>query len=170
MRVLLESRSTYQRLVVLATSVFLVTGCGDKGLDKPLPAVPESLKVIVPWPDGGRIPPKYTCDGSEQKPRVRVEGDAPHGVAIVMTDPDAPGVTFVHWTRWGGVEGKNSFGKIGYGGPCPPEGDQAHRYVITAYALDSKLRLGRGTGPDQVVDAIRRQAFESGSATGRYGR
>jgi phosphatidylethanolamine-binding protein (PEBP) family uncharacterized protein len=170
MRVLLESRSTYQRLVVLATSVFLVTGCGDKGLDKPLPAVPESLQVILPWADGDQIPRKYTCDGSEQKPRVRVQGRTPHGVAIVMTDPDAPGGTFVHWTHWGAVDGKNSFGKVGYSGPCPPEGDQAHRYVVTAYALKSKLRLARGAGPEEVVDAIRRQAVESGSTTGRYGR
>jgi phosphatidylethanolamine-binding protein (PEBP) family uncharacterized protein len=87
-----------------------------------------------------------------------------------MTDPDAPGGTFVHWTAWDGAEGKNSFGKVGYSGPCPPKGHSPHRYVVTVYLLRRKLSLPSGAAPDQVVAAIRKLAVASGSATGLYGR
>lgn len=87
-----------------------------------------------------------------------------------MTDPDAPGGTFVHWTRWDGNEGENSFGRTGYSGPCPPKGDKPHRYVVTVYVLESKLGLARGAKPDQVIAAVRKRATESGSSTGLYGR
>lgn len=87
-----------------------------------------------------------------------------------MTDPDAPGGTFVHWTRWDRVEGENSFGKKGYAGPCPPKGEQPHHYVVTAYALKSQLDLPAGAKPDQVVGEIRKLAVNSGSSTGLYGR
>jgi phosphatidylethanolamine-binding protein (PEBP) family uncharacterized protein len=170
LRVLLDVVPTYQRLVAVGIGLFLVTGCGDKGLDKPLPAVTSGLKVSMPWSDGARIPEQYTCDGADRKPAVRVTGAGSHPVAIVMTDPDAPNGTFVHWTRWGGVEGENSFGKTGYSGPCPPGGDKPHRYVLTAYALRSKLDLARGAKADTVVAAIRELALESGSSTGLYGR
>ena len=87
-----------------------------------------------------------------------------------MTDPDAPGGTFVHWTRWDGNEGENSFGKDGYAGPCPPKGNQPHHYVVTAYALKSQLDLPAGAKPDKVVGEIRKLAVNSGSSTGIYGR
>lgn len=88
-----------------------------------------------------------------------------------MTDPDAPGGTFVHWTRWdAGVEGENSFGKTGYSGPCPPKGDDPHRYVVTVYTLSRPLGLSKGAKPDSVVDAIEKRSVASGSTTGTYGR
>jgi Raf kinase inhibitor-like YbhB/YbcL family protein len=92
-------------------------------------------------------------------------------MAVVMSDPDAPGGTFIHWTRWGsGVEGRNSFGKTGYDGPCPPKGDAPHHYVVTVYALRAPLTLARGASPDEVLAAIKKQASASGSQTGTYGR
>ena len=78
-----------------------------------------------------------------------------------MDDPDAPAGTWVHWVLWnvapsttslpegvpkseqlddGSQQGRNSFGKIGYNGPCPPPG-QTHRYFFRLYALDTKLNL-----------------------------
>jgi phosphatidylethanolamine-binding protein (PEBP) family uncharacterized protein len=170
MRVLLDVSPTYQRLLVVATTLFLVSGCGDKGLDKPLPKATGTVRVSLPWPDGGRIPRAYTCDGGDRTPLVRINRPAPHGTAVVMTDPDAPGGTFVHWTRWDGNEGENSFGRTGYSGPCPPKGDKPHRYVVTVYVLESKLGLARGAKPDQVIAAVRKHATESGSSTGLYGR
>jgi phosphatidylethanolamine-binding protein (PEBP) family uncharacterized protein len=170
MRVLLDVSPTYQRLLALATTLLLVTGCGDKTLDKPLPAAPKTLQVSLPWTNGSKIPPTYTCDGVDRKPAVHVAGAGQHPVAIVMTDPDAPGGTFVHWTRWDGVEGENSFGKEGYSGPCPPKGDQPHHYVVTAYALRSELNLPAGAKPDKVVSEIQKLALNSGTSTGLYGR
>ena len=83
----------------------------------------------------------------------------------MLDDPDAPGGTFTHWltyglspgmTEWGRASwypypsggsapraGRNDFGKIGYGGPCPPPG-QKHQYVFRLLALDAKLTLRRG--------------------------
>jgi phosphatidylethanolamine-binding protein (PEBP) family uncharacterized protein len=171
MRVLLGVRlPTYQRFLALATAVFLVTGCGDKGLDEPLPKAGGGVKVTLPWADGAKIPRRYTCDGGDRVPAVRVSKGSGERLAVVMTDPDAPGGTFVHWTRWGSTEGENSFGRKGYGGPCPPEGDEPHHYVVTAYVLRAPLGLGAGAKPDDVVKAIRDKAVESGSSTGLYGR
>src|SRR5215212_4491950 len=145
MRVLLGLRPTYQRYLVLATGLFLVAGCGDKELDKPLPKPGGGVRVTLPWRDGGRIPKAYTCDGANRAPSVRVDKSTGKRLAVVMTDPDAPGGTFVHWTRWDDTEGENSFGRTGYSGPCPPKGDGPHHYVVTAYVLKSQLGLKRGT-------------------------
>jgi phosphatidylethanolamine-binding protein (PEBP) family uncharacterized protein len=170
MRVLLDVNPTYQRLLALATGLFLVAGCGDKGLDKPLPKASQGIQVSLPWPDGGRIPRQYTCDGGDRQPAVHIDRSAPHGIAIVMTDPDAPGGTFVHWTRWGNVDGQNSFGRTGYSGPCPPKGDKPHHYVVSVYVLKRKLGLPPGSKPDDVIAAIKKSASASGSSTGLYGR
>lgn len=88
-----------------------------------------------------------------------------------MTDRDAPGGTFIHWTHWdAGVEGRNSFGHVGYSGPCPPNGDKPHRYVITVYSLRHKLGLPRGAATNKVLSAIGADTVASGSTTGSYGR
>jgi hypothetical protein len=172
MRVLLDLRPTYQRFAAVGISVFFLAGCGDKHLDKPLPQASTHLRVRGPWPNGGRIRKRFTCDGAQRAPVLVVS--RPPGTkdtAIVMTDPDAPGGTFVHWTRWdSGTSGRNSFGKTGYSGPCPPKGDKPHHYVITAYALRRKLGLPAGSTPDKVVAAIRNASFASGSLTGLYSR
>jgi phosphatidylethanolamine-binding protein (PEBP) family uncharacterized protein len=171
MRVLLDLPQTYQRLSVLATSFLLLVACGDKGTQVTLPTAQGGVKVTLPWRDGGSIPRQYTCDGANRRPAVRVKANGPPSrIAIVMTDPDAPGGTFVHWTRWGTTEGRNSFGKTGYDGPCPPTGDSPHRYVVTAYVLKKDPGLPAGAEPGTVVAAIGKLATASGRVTGRYGR
>ena len=110
------------------------------------------------------IPSRFTCDGSNVSPPLAWK-DAPAGTksfALVVTDPDAPDpkapkTTWVHWVVYdlpaeatglreaipgkglppGTLEGSNDWGRIGYGGPCPPIG--RHRYVHTLYALDTVL-------------------------------
>jgi phosphatidylethanolamine-binding protein (PEBP) family uncharacterized protein len=150
--------------------VFLGSGCGSNAHEKPLPRSATHIRVMAPWAAGDRIPVRYTCDGNGQAPVVRatkVPGERDQ--VVVMTDPDAPGGTFVHWTAWGGAEGRNSFGETGYGPPCPPGGDKPHHYVITVYALESKLGLPAGSPPTRVLAAIRRKAIASGSVTGLFG-
>jgi phosphatidylethanolamine-binding protein (PEBP) family uncharacterized protein len=171
MRVLLAVGRTYHWCLVLASIPLLVSACGSKGLQKPPPTTARHITVSLPWRAGGTIPRRYTCDGAGLAPRVvaqRVPGEADQ--AIVMTDPDAPGGTFVHWTKWGRGEGRNSFGKTGYGPPCPPRGDKPHHYVLTVYALRRRLALAPGAAPNAVLAAIRPAALASGSTTGLYGR
>ena len=170
MPVLLEVPQTYQRLLALATGFLLLGGCGSSGATKPPPTGTGGIKVVAPWHNGARIPRLYTCDGANRKPAIKVSRSGPGGTAIVMTDPDAPGGTFVHWTQWGATEGRNSFGKTGYDGPCPPHGDKPHHYVITAYALKSALGLPQGADLRKVVAEIRKRASASGSITGLYQR
>ena len=106
-----------------------------------------------------------------------------------MTDPDAPGGTFIHWVLYDipavtrelpvGVpkqgqlsdnsrQGKNDFGKIGYGGPCPPGG--THHYVFSLYALDTTLGLPAGASRSQVESAMKGHVLARGELTGLYSR
>ena len=99
-----------------------------------------------------------------------------------MDDPDAPRGIFTHWVLWNisgntteikentspGVQGKNDFNKLGYGGPCPPSG--THRYVFKAYALDATLSLQQGSTKQQLESAIKTHVLESAELIGRYSR
>jgi len=138
--------------------------------------------------DGGSIPAVYTCAGRELAPPLRWRGvpRAARALALTMDDPDAPGGTFVHWVvvdlppgttalrRGAPPPGaralENSFGKRGYGGPCPPDGDRPHHYVFRIYALDAPLRLAASTSPGDARAAIGSHAIASGRLTGRFGR
>jgi Raf kinase inhibitor-like YbhB/YbcL family protein len=110
---------------------------------------------------GSRIPAKYTCVGKNISPPLHWS-HPPAGAkefALLMIDLDAPGGRFTHWaladigssTRElaagqvppGAVAGRNSFGKVGYGGPCPPAG-RPHRYVIELLALSRPLSVSQG--------------------------
>jgi phosphatidylethanolamine-binding protein (PEBP) family uncharacterized protein len=127
--------------------------------------------VTAPWRDGATIPRRYTCDGANAAPHVTSASVPGQGDrVIVMTDPDAPGGSFVHWTAWGAAEGRNSFGKTGYSGPCPPKGDKPHHYVITVYDLERPLGLPAGSSAKDVVAAVAGKAIAKGSTTGLYGR
>ena len=112
--------------------------------------------------EGADIPVRYTCDGDDISPRLTWSGvpDGARSLALVMDDPDAPRGTFTHWVVYDlpsdltelaegstqGVQGRNSFGRTGYGGPCPPPRDDPHRYRFTLYALDvPKLALPEPT-------------------------
>jgi Raf kinase inhibitor-like YbhB/YbcL family protein len=101
---------------------------------------------------GGTIPRQYTCDGRDVSPPLRWTAP-PRGTrsfSLTVTDLDARG--FVHWRlsriagpvrslgagTHAGVPGVNSFGRRGYGGPCPPRGSAPHRYLFTLRALDRR--------------------------------
>ncbi len=106
------------------------------------------------------IPSAYTCDESDVSPELRFE-DVPKdakSLVLIMDDPDAPRGTWDHWIVFNilpstakvgkgdeplGVSGQNSWGKEGYGGPCPPSG--THRYFFKLYALDTPLELPKAS-------------------------
>jgi Raf kinase inhibitor-like YbhB/YbcL family protein len=119
---------------------------------------------------GGTIPKRYTCDGEDVSPPLSWSGvaggagEAPAAYALIVDDPDAN--EFVHWVAVdipgastqlpegargsaAGIQGRNDFGRTGYGGPCPPRG-RAHRYVFQLLALSRTLGL-KGTPTAQDV-------------------
>lgn len=141
---------------------------------------------------GGNIPVRLTCDGEDVSPVLRWDG-APAGTrsySLVTEDPDAPGGTFTHWVLYdlpensrelpanlpqenqlpnGARQGRNSFGKIGYGGPCPPPGP-AHRYFFRLYALDAKLALAPGATGEALDRAMQGHVLAQAELMGRYKR
>ena len=122
---------------------------------------------------GGAISRRFTCDGADVSPALAWHG-VPEGtksLALVMDDPDAHG--FAHWLAYaipGSVtqlpegagspttqfmpQGTNDFGKIGYGGPCPPSG--THHYQFTLYALAAPLGVPGGARASTVRAALDR--------------
>jgi Raf kinase inhibitor-like YbhB/YbcL family protein len=135
--------------------------------------------------EGGNIPSKFTCDGSDISPPLQI-AEVPSGtksLALVVDDPDAPSGLFTHWMVWNispqtntieegstpkGVDGTNDFGKSGYGGPCPPSG--THRYYFKIFALDRELDLPPGTKRSQLDAAMKGHVVEQGELMGRYSR
>lgn len=124
---------------------------------------------------GGAIPERYTCKGDNMSPPLELVGtpDKARSLALMLHDPDAPSGEFVHWIVWnihpditsiaegrlpmGALQGRNDFGDVGYGGPCPPSG--THHYKFEVYALDSELDLPSGTGHREVMDMITAHAI-----------
>jgi Raf kinase inhibitor-like YbhB/YbcL family protein len=68
----------------------------------------------------------------------------------------------------GARQGRNDFGKIGYGGPCPPPG-KAHRYFFKLYALDSRLNLKARANKGQVERAMKGHILAEAELIGKYG-
>lgn len=120
--------------------------------------------------DGGDIPAKYTCAGADISPGISWEGVPPEteSLVLIIDDPDAPDpasprMVWDHWVLYnlpptltglpegvttdqlppGCGQGLNSWGRTGYGGPCPRVG--RHRYFHQLYALDTRLPAELGT-------------------------
>ena len=142
--------------------------------------------------EGSEIPARYTCEGQDVSPALTWEEPPAEtqSFALIMDDPDAPGGVFTHWVLFnlpadsrglseavptqpqlpdGSLQGKNDFGRIGYGGPCPPPG-RPHRYQFTLYALDQTLDLKAGASKKQVIDAMQGHILVQGRLTGTYQR
>ncbi len=132
------------------------------------------------------IPKKYTCDGENTNPSLAFS-NIPSGtktLALIMDDPDAPVGLWVHWTLWnispqtkeikedsvpnGAVEGMTNFGKPGYGGPCPPDGE--HRYFFKLYALDTELNLPTDADKGALEEAMMGHVLEKAELIGLYSR
>lgn len=140
--------------------------------------------------DGADVPVRYTCDGEDLSPRLTWSGapDGTRSFVLIMDDPDAPRGTFTHWVVYDippdetelaenvpngtiGISGRNSFGRRGYGGPCPPPKDEPHRYRFTLHALDIPSLALSGNVTREDVDAkIDAHVLRSAQLVGRYQR
>ena len=135
--------------------------------------------------EGGNIPSKFTCDGSDTSPPLQITGVPSEAKSLVLIadDPDAPSGLFTHWLVWNippqtnsiaegskpkGVQCTNDFGKSGYSGPCPPPG--THRYSFKIFALDRELDLRSGAKRSEVNAAMKGHVIAQGELVGRYAR
>lgn len=132
----------------------------------------------------GDIPARYTCDGDDVSPPLAIEGLPPETVSLVlvMDDPDAPAGTWDHWVAYDieptahipeaigslGTPGTNSWGRSGYGGPCPPRG--THRFVFAVYALDRRIGWDAGADKGAVLAEMHGHVLAEATLAGFYSR
>lgn len=150
------------------------------------------MRIFSPeFHSGNPIPSKYTCDGLDISFPLNWEKipDGTRSLAIIMDDPDAPSMTWVHWVIYnippaqtglpenvtreevlpdGSLNGRNSANRSGYGGPCPPSG--THRYFVKLYALDCILDQKAGLSKDELLDAMEGHVLEETQMYGTYSR
>ena len=141
--------------------------------------------------EGEMIPTRYTCDGPDVSPDLAWTGvpETTQSLALICDDPDAPMGTWVHWVLFnippgdrglpgeispdaalenGARHGTNDFGRLGYGGPCPPGG--THRYFFKLYALDTELDLASGITKAQLIEAMEGHILAEAQLMGKYSR
>lgn len=153
------------------------------------------MRITITSPaftQGSPIPAKYTCDGQDVSPPLKWSGmpAGTLGLVLICDDPDAPAGTWVHWILYnlppmpteltervpaeevltdGTRQGLNDFKRVGYGGPCPPQG-KPHRYSFKLYALDVELDLKPKASKAQVVAAMQGHILAEGELMGTYQR
>ncbi|MGC9119149.1 MAG: YbhB/YbcL family Raf kinase inhibitor-like protein [Thermoproteus sp.] len=180
-------------IAVVASAIVAFYSTRPTAVEKAGPArAVAAIEVYSPaFSNGSTIPTQYTCDGADISPPLAWRG-VPAGarsLLIAMVDLDAPGGEFVHWVLYNaspnltglpqgvppkgttqyGLQAVNDFGRVGYGGPCPPPG-KPHRYVIYVYALNSTLAMPPGAPARQVLQAAGPYVIGVGYTVGLYGR
>lgn len=139
----------------------------------------------------------FGCQGQNVSPRLKWV-NAPSGTksfAVTVYDPDAPtGSGWWHWLIFnisadvselksgagsqqgaqlpaGSLQSVTDYGKPGFGGACPPQGDKAHRYIFTVYALDAaKLELDQHASPALVGFVLNQHSIAKASLISYYQR
>ena len=186
------SRRVVLLLALLSIILLTVVACGSKA---PMPVKEAEVTLSLSgtaFKEGDQIPVKYTCDGQDISLPL-AWGEPPQGTqafALIVDDIDAPAGVFTHRVIFnipsdsrkleeaiatqaqlpgGALQGKNDFGRIGYGGPYPPAG-RAHRYQFTLYALDQPVDLKAGVSKKQLLAAIQGHILAQGQLTGTYQR
>ncbi len=139
----------------------------------------------------------FGCTGKNISPQLKWV-NAPKNTksfALTVYDPDAPtGSGWWHWVVFnipadamglatdagnpqknlapkGSVQSMTDYGKPGFGGACPPQGDKPHRYIFTVFALDvPKLDLDEKANAALVGFMLNAHAIEKASLISYYGR
>jgi Raf kinase inhibitor-like YbhB/YbcL family protein len=146
--------------------------------------------------NGQPVPQKYTSDGRNVSPPLSWT-NLPKGtkeLALICDDPDAPSAEpWVHWVIYklsanltslpenvpheaklasppGALQGKNSWGSIGYRGPEPPRGHGVHHYHFRLYALDAPLQVQSGLDKTALLKAMTEHVLAEGELVGTYER
>ena len=143
--------------------------------------------------NGGEIPRKFTCSGENVSPALSWMEAPSHtrSLALIVDDPDAPAGTWTHWILWniparetslpeavptnkesltsGARQGRNDFGRMGYGGPCPPPG-RPHRYFFRLYALGATPDLKPGATRSELESAMNSHVLAKAEWMGLFKR
>ena len=183
-------------VILLAIGIGVISAACSSQKQNQAEEAKEAIMVALTvtsqaFEESAGIPAKYTCDGENISPPLAWQG-APQGTksfAIISDDPDAPRGTWVHWVLYdlsattnelpeaiaptekiaaGGTQGLSDFGKVGYGGPCPPGG--THRYYFKVYALDAMLNLEPGATKKELLQAMEGHVLAEGALMGTYAR
>ncbi len=181
--------------ILVAVSILLFCSCKDSeqaDLGAAVGGKKMEIKITSSaFEDGALIPSKYTCDGEDISPPLQWASvpDRTRSIALIADDPDAPVGTWVHWVLFnlpaetrelaenippdktllnGAKQGVSDFGRIGYGGPCPPSG--THRYFFKIYALDTEIDLPAGTNKARLLKAMEGHILGRGQLIGKYKR
>ena len=179
-----------RKISLIMVLIVLLSGCisHQKGDEK------MKLEVNSVFHEGSFIPKKYTCEGADINPPLYL-AHIPSGaksMAIIVDDPDAPIGTFTHWIAWNippteqipegipkignvskpirMIQGRNDFGRIGYGGPCPPRGHGVHHYHFKVYILDTTLNLPPGASRKELERAMKGHIIQWSELVGLYER
>lgn len=147
----------------------------------------NNMKLSSPtFQNNQRIPEKYTCEGEDINPSLEVS-EIPRNaksLVLIVDDPDAPVGTWDHWILFniptnttkieedsipkGATQGKNSWNKNNYGGPCPPSG--THRYFFKLYALDKILNLDKNAKKSEIEKAMQNYILAKAELVGLYSK
>ena len=133
------------------------------------------------------IPKKYTCDDQDINPPLEISGVPAEAQSLVLIIHDSDAPVEGGWTHWilmdvdpgtaeiaedsvpaGAIQGRTSFGKPGYGGPCPPSG--IHHYGFRLYALDTRLMLDENAKKIDVEHGMEGHIIEQTTLVGLYQR
>lgn len=187
---------TTMRVVLLFAIIILILGIGYFALfqiqrsEKETILKPEAKgNMIITSPvfqNNAFIPSKYTCDGENVNPPLEIKNVPPaaKSLVLIVDDSDAPMDVWTHWAVWNiepkttlipeqsvppqAVEGKTSFGKPGYGGPCPPSG--THRYFFKLYALDAIIEISSQADKSALEKAMEGRILDKTQIIGLYSR
>jgi len=189
----------YTRRATLAlVGSLAVAGCGQGGDEGETTDYEESDSLSLSssaFEDGEAMPETYTADGADVSPPLSLSGvpDDAETLALVVDDSDAGEEPWVHWLLWnvpaetteipedvptaervemldGAVQGTNDFGDVGYGGPAPPEGDDAHSYVFRLLAVESELDVDPGASRQALDQELVAESLGATTLTGTYER
>jgi Raf kinase inhibitor-like YbhB/YbcL family protein len=151
----------------------------------------QKLVLQLPWTE---LPPRYTCDGDDISPPIRIEGlqEEVQSLVIAVYHPHETGCcSFCAWIIWNipptahipegisredeatlpvrGTQGLNDYGNVGYNGPCPSPGT-THRVNYKVYGLDAFLSLPGGSTPHIVIPAMKGHVLQFGETFAMYTR
>jgi Raf kinase inhibitor-like YbhB/YbcL family protein len=175
-----------------------IASAQDKGKKKG-GGPPPMIKIsVAAFPDGGRIPERFTCAAGLGSPSFAINwtggAGTPQSYVVILHDPDPVinrSVTDVlHWaifdipgTAKGLPEGvkagdqadgakqiKNIAGMPGYLGPCPPPGHGDHHYTLEVFGLNAKLGLPSSTSRADLMNAMNGKVLSKGVYIGIFGR